>query len=139
MALADEVLGRTSQARIIQLTNPDDPSATTTGTTKLNFAVSDVVGDFAIAGMVYDNTDARHVSVAVEGVILKLESFTRNTAAGPALEEWRDRLNRLRMVDSNDRILPVTTSNRTPATDPTAPPSVDINKDFKDLIPKAPS
>ena len=115
MSLSSQVTGRYSTQRIRQLTNPDNPSASSSDTTRLNYACADVTGDFiTYAGLTYDDTDAQHVSVGVEGVIALL-TVRMGTKGGEALvEAYRKRLEQLRLTTSGDRIDPGTNTMLTP-------------------------
>lgn len=122
MALADRVTARIPATRLAQLTNPSERgSGQTTDTTTLGYAVDDVLADLRIlAGLTYDDTDSRHVSVGVDGVVLKLQERT-GALYGPALETaraaWEKRVSALARVTSRNRITPTTNSPYTP-TDP---------------------
>ena len=113
MALAAEVIARYPSSRLIQLTRQSNQSGSSINTTILGLAVDDVEADFQIiAGVEYDNSDARHVGVAVEGVIAKLAR--RAEAAGNTSEALHDayleRLGQLAKVTGRDRIMPKTKS-----------------------------
>lgn len=141
MALVDEVQSRIVTQKIVELTNVDDLDATTIDTTKLQKAADDVEADFKVlAGIVYDNTDARHISFAVVGVVRKLQVWKLESTADEAHERWQKSLHdRLRLVTGNDRIKPKTSSALTPAEE--APggeilrPHFDSEESFLDLIP----
>ena len=145
MSLSTEVIARYPTGRLRQLTNQGDQSATTTDTTVLGLAATDVQADFEIvAGIVYDGTEARHVSVAVEGVIAKLR--VRSEAAGGGADTSHDRyierLQGLAKVTGRDRIIPKTSSILTPTSEQleseTVRPSFD-HPNFDDVIPRPPS
>lgn len=108
MALSDEVTSRYPAVRLAQLTNPGDPTGTgSVDTTVLGLAATDVEADFEFEGGVnYDNTNARHVAIAVEGVIAKLEIRTENPGSKAVADHDRyiERLRQLR------RVLPKTKS-----------------------------
>jgi len=119
MALAAEVTARYPGSRLIQLTNPGDQSAAAVDATVLGLAVTDVQADFEIiAGIEYDNSEARHVSVAVWGVIAKLAGWSEAAGStGVKLHEaWIERLEQLAKVTGRDRV-PVTTSSQVTPTD----------------------
>ena len=115
MSLSSQVTGRYSSVRMRQMTNPDNPSAASVDSTRLNYACDDVTGDFVTyAGLTYDDTDAQHVSVGVEGVIALL-TVRMGTKGGDALvEAYRKRLEQLRLTTSGDRIDPGTNTMLTP-------------------------
>lgn len=117
MALTDDIQARYSTQRLVELTNPGDVTATTIDTTNLANAILDVEADLAIyAGVTYDGSDARHLSVAIPGVLLKLLLYTNNAGAGYADKEkdWLERVKALARVTSRDRIQPQTNSVLTP-------------------------
>lgn len=146
MALADEVTGRYPATRLIQLTNAGDESASSIDTTVLGYAVTDTQADFkTYAGVAYDNSDARHVAVAVEGVIAKL--YQRGESPGSKAESLHDayiaRLETLAQSMGRDRLLPKTKSPLTPTaeqqTTETVRPAFDDFGDFDRLIPDPPN
>ena len=91
MALIDRAIERYSAAYILNLTNPDAASASSTDTTRRNLAAQDAQAEFEeIAGIVYDETDDNIVRLAVEGVIvvLKERGSARSDGAKKARTEW---------------------------------------------------
>ena len=141
MTLADEVKSRVADQRLVELTNPDDRDATTINATVLNLAVDDISAEFQVlAGATYTNTDARHVTYGVDGVVLKLLAYMGQSPSVAAFQSWKETVaNRLRLVTGNNRIMPKSSSRLTPATE--APdgaivrPYFDINSAFGDLVP----
>ncbi len=88
----------------------------------------------------YDNTDARHVSAAIEGIEVKLQVYKGDSPSRQRHKDWQSMLeNKLRLVTNNNRILPKSSSRLTPAEE--APgglqvrPSFDGEESFEDLIP----
>jgi hypothetical protein len=143
MALADEFKSRFSLERQIALTNPDLQTATTVDATRLTLACTDVQADFEIyAGTVYDGTDARHVSVAVEGVMLKLMSRMAGTDPDEMREQWLKRLNSFALVTGRNRIVPATDSILTPTSEQRGTEEVRPDADrgyFDQFIPGPPA
>lgn len=142
MTLPSNVTARVRTQLLIELTNPNDRAATSIDTAQLDLASTDVEADFrTFAGTTYDDTDARHVSEAIVGVILKLQAYMGTTPKPfEDVTEWQERLHdRLRMVTGNNRIRPKSTSELTPV--PEAPggvkvtPWFDPDSAFTDLIP----
>lgn len=142
MGLADEFKNRVSLTRQVTLTNPDKPEATIVDSARLALAVLDVQADFEIyCGVVYSDTEARHVSVGVEGVEFKL--MMRMIGADPDAirKAWIDRLQALARVTGRNRIVPTTDSVLTPSseqkgTDPVRP---DFDRErFDQFVPGAP-
>lgn len=117
--LSADVQTRYGSQLLISLTNSDEKAnaSTSVNTTRLDAAADDVEAMFKIhAGVAYDSTDARHVAVAVEGVIALLRA--RGPLAGEkgtdAFSKWtktlRDELGR---VTGRNRIKPKTTVETT--------------------------
>ncbi len=121
MPLGTHVTDRYSAQFIRNLTNPDNPSATTTDTARLDEAVTDAEADFqTYTGVVYDDTDNQHIALACEGVIatLKLRGASSRSGGEEAWAKWKERLDHAReMWGSNRRITPESTSVLTPASE----------------------
>jgi hypothetical protein len=119
MTLSTEVQARLGTDLLVQLTNPDDPAATSINTTILTAACDDTEGEFLSAGIALDITDKRHLSVAVDGVRWKLYDYKAPfTEAAKSFEvRFRESLDRLKLVTSRDRITPTTDSELTPSSD----------------------
>ena len=111
MSLVSQVQGRYSTAALLQLTNPDDTAAVAYDATRLAYAATDVAAEFEVlAGVAYDDTDARHVAVCVEGVVAFL-MWRVGTKGGEALANaWRKRAETYGKVMGRDAILPGTNS-----------------------------
>jgi hypothetical protein len=116
MGLADHVTARIPEIVLVQLTR-STPTATTIDTAILGYAVADVVGDLSTyAGVVYDDTDARHVAVSVRGVVITLLAYRGESTALDRLDRWRQELaDGLRRVTHGQRLLPRSTSPYTPS------------------------
>jgi len=143
VSLTSNVQARYSTQRIRHLTNPDAPNATSLDATRLADAVADVEAEFRIrAGVVYDDTDARHVSVGVRGVVAVLEDRMGAGGGEKRMEAFREDLDALRKVTSNDRLRPATNSVMVPTpegegrTTPVRPAFDD--RAFRGLIPDRP-
>lgn len=142
MALTTQTTNRYSSQRLINLTNPDLPTATSVDSTRLGLAADDVESDFhSIVGRSYDesaSTAAQDIGVAVEGVIAKLMMRSSGgEAARSAHEEFIERLKGLRK-----RIVPKSTSMLTPTeedrgTGQTVRPHFDRAK-FDKFVPEHP-
>jgi hypothetical protein len=144
MALIDEVKNRIPNEKLVQLTNPDDPDPTTVDDTLLGFAVSDVEADFKVfgGGITYNNSDDRHVSFAVIGVVRKLQLWKLESAADEKHEAWQKSIrDRLRLVTGNNRVVPKSSSDLTPTEEApdgvTVRPHFDVESTHSDLIPEA--
>lgn len=145
MALWDEVTTRYAAQELIELTRSGrDNTATTVDTTVGNAAATDIQAYFEIlAGVVYDGTDARHVMVAVEGVVTLLRMRQKNaqTAHKNYFEKWKDDLRDLGKVTGRNRVVPKSTSLYT-VTDE-VPSGLEVDMPFgtrrmDDIIPAAP-
>jgi hypothetical protein len=144
MTLADEVQARYSSEFLIALTNKDSRTATAIDTTVLGYACTDVQNDFQIhAQLVYDGTDGRHVAVAVEGVVARLEERLGAASEGTRqkIERYYKNLIALGKVTSRARITPATSSLLTPSeevpTGTTRPPNFD-ERHFDRILPLPP-
>lgn len=130
MALSDEVMSRYGTQFLVGLTNPQASTATTVGTTKLANACTDVEAEFAKVGITFAVATATHVVTACEGVIALLRKRAGQVGGWEEWKEWRDvQLERLRMVTTNDRIVPTTNSQLTPS-DENPTNSDDVRPDF---------
>jgi len=144
MALAAEVTARYPSARLIQLTRPGTQTATTVDATLLGKACTDVEADFEIiAGIAYDNSDARHVSVAVWGVVSKLAQWSEaaGSTAIALADAWVERLEQLAKVTGRNRMVPKTKSVYTHTSEQQDAETVvpwDDWTNYDDLIPKDP-
>jgi hypothetical protein len=142
MTLSTEVQARYPSQLLVNITNPMETTATTVNTTTLNAAATDVEADFEIvAGVEYDGTDARHVAVAVEGVIAKLLRRTGTSQYEEREKDYNFRLRDLAKVTGRDRITPESDSEVSPAVD--SPSGVEVkpafdNEIFDQIIPGAP-
>jgi len=144
MTLATEVQARYPATRLVQLTNPGDESGTTLDATILGYAATDVQADFEIyAGVEYDGTDARHVSVAVEGVMAKLyqRTETPGSKADKLHDQYIERVRSLGKVTGRNRVTPTSSSVLTPTSEregtETVRPDSD-RPDFEDYVANAP-
>lgn len=113
MALTDRVTARLTNQRLVELTNPDSANSSTVDTDRLGYAADDAEAELEIyCGVAYDDNDARHVAVAVDGVIYHLTRAAGLVA--PEIEKrWRDGLEALRKVTGNNRVTPRTSSHLT--------------------------
>ena len=107
MTLASNVTARYATQLLVNLTNPNDSTATTINTTKLGNATTDVEAEFAtIVGVAYDDSVATHVAAAGIGVIGRLQEWTGHASAAETISRYLARLNSLALVTGRDRILP---------------------------------
>lgn len=118
MSLASNVTARyggSGSSFLIGLTNPFAPSATSIDSTQLGNACTDVQADFEIyAGAAYDDTNALHVTTAVQCVIAKLKLYTGQFANAEAeVERCKASLVALSKVGARNRFLVKSTSGVT--------------------------
>ena len=122
MALVDDFETSYSAQRVIELTNPDLPSATTKDSTRLSTAATHAQARFeVIVGKTYDSTDSAHVTYAVPGVAIILQRYSDEPidSIERKLRNWEDTLKPLRMQQVNFIPLPDTTSNLVPTRETT--------------------
>ena len=111
-ALDAEVRARYSTQYLVNLTPPDDASATSEDTDRMDAAVADTQADFAVeVGLEYEAANTAHIVIGVEGVIVHL--LERTGRGEKTTRERYDRyIERLRSLRA--RILPGTPSKVTP-------------------------
>lgn len=112
MSLSSNVQGRYQTRRLVALTNPEDRTGTTIDTTRLNYACADAEAEFQRrTATEYDDTEAAHVDVCVELVVLKL--MERGGGSIEATERQRQRVEQqfdsLARVTGRDRPSPAGT------------------------------
>lgn len=141
MSLQTVVEARVSAQRIIELTNPDVPAATTKDSTRLAAACADAEGEFQVhAQAVFSESDARHISPAIDLVVLILqERGAANTALfSEERERIEGRLKSLSLVTGRNRIMPSTVEEDRGAfpeslmSETTLDPQTSIADDFED-------
>lgn len=144
MALTTHTTNRYSSQRLINLTNPDLPTATSIDSARLGYAADDVEADFlSIVGRAYDDSASsgtleQDIGVGVEGVIAKLMMRSSGgEGSRQAHDEYIERLKTLRK-----RVVPKSTSQLTPTpedrgTGQTVRPHFDRAK-FDKFVPEHP-
>lgn len=139
MALVDEVQSRFGTAFLAQITNPQNPAATSLNSARLALAATDVESDFRIyCGVTYNNSDARHVNVAVEGVVIKLMMRTGQWANRELEERWHEKLKALALVTGRDRISPLTTGSVAASTEEANQPAFFDEGAWRAIAPHGP-
>lgn len=119
--------------------NPQNSTQTTPNTTLEGLADTDVLGEFKKRGITPDNTDDRHVTTAMSGIIGRLMFYTQSPGWGEAWGSFKDDLELLAQTTSRDRITPTTNSLLTPSTDVIGA-LPDFDKDnFQGYVPGAPN
>lgn len=142
MPLSTHVTDRHSTQYLIELTNPQNRNATTVNTTLLGFAADDVDALFDVyTGVAYDDSDAQHIAVAVQGVIAFLLRRTGQATAQERIDEWVTSMRSLSRIEGRNRITPDSTTRMQPSADDrltsTPRPAFD-DRHFDSFIPKAP-
>ena len=136
--LGDAVTARYNNDELVSLTRSGaNTSETTINTTRLELAVDDVSAAFLTPhGITFDSTDAQHLEIAVEGVILRLKLYgkgmDRQVRADWKLWKKED-LDRLAMYEQRRRIQPKTSS----PTIANTPERLDQTR-FDDMVPDRP-
>lgn len=111
MSLDSEVKARWSNQILVQASNPQNSSQTTIDQTRLTNAETDVEAAFKVmCGVAYDNTDARHVMYATEGVYVRLLVLTGQSPNAEWKEWKKDLKEELALVTGRDRIKPSSNS-----------------------------
>ena len=138
MSLSTEVQGRYSSTLLIQVTNPQGAAATTLDTTRLNYSITDVEGQFLKRGMTYDTTSKQHNVVAVPGVYATLLLYNGHMGGKDQHDKFLKELDELREVDSRDKIDMDNDSELTPTEDTLgAKPQMDRSY-FTGMVPHPP-
>ena len=92
MALVDEVINRFSVEFLKNLTNPDLPEGSAYDAARLALAATDATAEFEREGaVVFSLTNAHHVDVAVDGVVMKLMQRGGTHLGGETLKTVRER------------------------------------------------
>ena len=106
MALATHVIDRISADRLIPLTNQGAQGAVTVNATRLGNACDDVIAEFKTIGeLLYDDTNAQHISVAIRGVMDKLRIWIGQIMEREdGSEPWHALLIKLRNTGPRARI-----------------------------------
>ena len=116
MTLVTNFQARYSNARALQLTNPDEANATLPDAARLQAAADDIqFGEFEqICGVAYDDTNPRHVAVAVLGVewrLLKYQGLSAGSAVTAAFTTFNEAAERFAIAGGGrDRITPKSSS-----------------------------
>jgi len=110
--LTDAFEARFSTQRVLEWTQPDNPSATTKDATRLGYAGTDAEARFKVeVGVAFDATDARHLQACIPGVRAFLLLYLDQDAGKKALDQWiTDHLKPLSKVTGRDRLAPRTDS-----------------------------
>jgi len=116
--LVAEVQNRYSAKTLRSLTNPHLATATSSDSDRLQEAADDIESAYfpMYTGVAYDSTDARHVAVAVDGVIVLLQERSNQASGlGERFDAWTNRAKVLASVTSRDRVSPKSSSVLTPS------------------------
>lgn len=141
MSLAAEVALRIPARRLIELTNRDDNTATSSNATVLAQAATDATAAFATyAGSTLDLTVVEHVRVACDCVVALLVKWASGDDA--LWEKWKTAAKEYSMTSARDHRSLTTSSTLTPTSeasdsgDPVTPWS-DVDH-FEGYAPNAP-
>lgn len=127
MSLQTEVTSRVPEQTLIDLTRQKDTNATTINVGLLTLACEDVTAEFSVyTNQTLDLTDARHIPVAVAGVLMTLREWlpARPEGIDKDRERWIERCRALARVTSRDRIRITSSSELTPSEEVTGTESV---------------
>lgn len=139
MALETHVQNRYSNQLLVQWTNPQNSTATTIDSDRLGYACDDVEAWFKIlAGVAYDDTDARHIAVAVEGVQARLKNIA-GIENSSEWDNWKTDMKDFAKVTGRDRIKPTTTSTLDPTDERSGDGPWSDRSAFDRLIPDSPA
>lgn len=120
MTLAAEVTARLSTQYLTQITNPLAPGITVPDTDRLADACADVAAQFEVRGAgAFDATDAKHIAVAINGVVGTLLQWTGHSSeeSQRQLERFEDGLKMLRRVQHANKVAPTTARTGTALVD----------------------
>ena len=118
MPLATHVTDPNTTQYLRQVTNPQNPNATTVNTTLLGFAADDVDALFEVySGVAYDDANQLHIAVAVDGVISFLLQRTGQSAAQQRMDTWIAAMRSLSRVEGRNRITPDSNTLMQPSAD----------------------
>lgn len=138
MALIDRVTARYSNTLLKQITNPDNPGASSIDTDRLQAAADDAEQYFAsYTGVEYDDDNERHRAFACEGVIVILQMRKSNAvgATSKAFDAWVAQLRQFaKTFGGRDKVEVTTSSQLQPSEESEARPDAD-RANFDDLIP----
>lgn len=115
--LATAVQARIATSRLVQLTRPNDDTATTVDTTYLELAVTDVEAEFQTwAQQEFDATDARHLALGVAGVVAMMRLWKgQSKDEEAAIDGWRKRCQEYAKTSQRRRVVPTSSSRAQPA------------------------
>ena len=143
MPLTTHVTDRYSDAYLRTVTNPQNPNATSTNTTLLANAATDVDALFEVySGVEYDDDNQLHIAVAVDGVISFLLQRTGQSAARERMDAWITAMRALSRVEGRNRLTPDSSTKMVPSKDDrltaTPRPAFD-DRHFDSVLPGRPS
>lgn len=101
------------------LSRGQDSTSTTPSTTMEGYADADVIGQFSMYGITADDTDARHVAVAIAGIRARLLFYTGIPDWRSEWDGFKEDLKLLAETTSRDRVSPTTDSLLEPTEDTT--------------------
>lgn len=119
--------------------NAQDSSATVPNTTIEDLADTDVVAQFAMYGIEADNTNSRHVAVAIGGIRARLMFYTGIPDWRSEWDGFKEDLKLLTETTSRDRISPTTDSLLSATEDTTNDLPAFDRKEFDNYVSDAPN
>lgn len=139
MALINDYQARFSTQERVNLSNPQNSTATSVDSTRETNAAEDARGDFeAVCGVTYDSSNRIHVSASVPLVAQKLLVYT-GRASQEDYDKFLDRLDKYyRLVLGRDRITPTTNSQLSPTAEEANSKPMDDLSNFSRFIGNAP-
>lgn len=119
MALWDQVVSRLPAEFLKSITNAEQTTETGVNTSYGTSVATDVVADMkTFANLVYDDTNAQHVSIGIQGVLKKLQQYRGDALAvlDRSYDEWVGMLMNLAKSRGISKLRPTATSTYTPST-----------------------
>ena len=106
--LTTAVSARFRTQLLVQLTNQNDPTATSANSTVLGAAATDAAADFlTYTGTTYDETNAQHVRIAVLGVIAVLFQWAGQEGMDSRLKAFRTACDEYARTNARARVTPL--------------------------------
>ena len=117
MPLANHIQNRLPTQRLVELTQINSRSATTVDAARLTTVAGDVEALFEVlAGIVYDDTDARHIIVGVDGLEILLQVWKGDSSSRDRWDRWQTFMRMdFSKVTGRNRVKPKTSSRLTPS------------------------
>lgn len=140
MTLYAKAVARFSSERLINLSNPDDPTASAIDTDRLQAAADDAEAMFeTVTGVDYDDDDVMHVAYAVAGVdlLLRLRAQGKSVFNDPDFKAWKESLREIAGTQGRAAFAPLGTTAYEPSSPETGRPPFD-QRNWDDIRIRAP-